>query len=302
MVNLPIVHHPAYDAEFPADHRFPMGKFARLAEILIENGLAAPGTFHVPSPAPRDWVCLAHAPAYVDQVFAASVPDRIASEIGFPINEKVALRARCATAGTVLTARLALQYGIACNTAGGSHHARPDQGAGFCVFNDVAVAAHVLLAAGQIGTALVFDCDVHQGDGTAAIFAGDARVRTVSLHCEKNYPVRKVMSDLDVPLADGMEDREYLDILDRALQRSLDSFDPDIVFFNAGVDVHRDDRLGRLCLSEEGIAKRESRVIGFFRDRHIPLAGVLGGGYSRDINQLARRHSILHRTASRFIE
>lgn len=297
---LAIVHNPAFTAELPADHRFPMPKYAAVAELLLAQGLVGPEGFHTPGPAPAEWVALAHERAYVDQVFACAVPDAIERLIGFKVSPSVADRARHAAAGTVLTARLALERGLACSTAGGSHHAKRAHGAGFCVFNDVGVAASLLLASGEIGQALVFDCDVHQGDGTAEIFRDEPRVKTVSLHSEKNYPVRKERSDLDIGLPDGMEDAAYLDVLADALPASLALARPDIVFYNAGVDPHRDDRLGRLALSDEGLAERDRRVIGFFRDRGIPVAGVLGGGYSRDIAEVAARHVILHHVAGEF--
>ncbi len=297
---IPIVHHPAYHAEIPDGHRFPMGKFRRLGEILVEDGLVAADGFQVPALAPDGWLRLAHDGAYVDQVLGLAVPSAIAREIGFPMTESVARRARAATGGTVLAARLALEHGLALNTAGGSHHARRAQGAGFCVFNDVAVAAAVLLADGHVERVLVIDLDVHQGDGTADIFTGDERVTTVSVHAEKNYPVRKVPSTIDVGLADGLDDEAYLKVVDAVLSSVLDRVQPDIVFYNAGVDPHADDRLGRLALSDRGLAERDRRVIGRVRDRGLPLAGVIGGGYDTNVDRLARRHSILHRTAAEF--
>lgn len=296
-MTLPIVHNPNYNAELPEGHRFPMGKFRRLAEVLVEDGLVAPGAFFEPAPAPASWIGLAHDRRYVDQVFAGGVPDAIAREIGFPMTRTVARRARSASAGTVLTGRLALEHGIACNTAGGSHHARRRQGAGFCVFNDVAVAVRVLQADVVIERALIVDLDVHQGDGTADIFQGDATVFTFSMHAERNYPVRKVASDLDIPLADGAGDPDYLALLADALPRVLETAAPDIVFYNAGVDPHRDDRLGRLALSDAGLEARDRFVIETVREAGIPLAGVIGGGYQDDVDPLARRHAILHRVA-----
>jgi acetoin utilization deacetylase AcuC-like enzyme len=297
---IPIVHHPAYHAEIPSDHRFPMGKFRRLGEVLVEDGIVAPGGFAVPALAGDGWLRLAHDGGYVDQVLGAAVPERIAREIGFPMTESVARRARAATGGTVLAARLALEHGIALNTAGGSHHARRAQGAGFCVFNDVAVAAAVLLADHGAERVLVIDLDVHQGDGTADVFARDDRVTTLSVHAEKNYPVRKIPSTVDVGLADGIGDAAYLAVVADLLEPVLDRVRPDVVFYNAGVDPHADDRLGRLALSDAGLAERDRRVIGTVRERGIPLVGVIGGGYEADVDRLARRHSILHRTAQDF--
>lgn len=298
---LQIVHHPAYQAEIPADHRFPMGKFRRLAEVLVEEGLVLPGAFREPALAPDGWLRLAHDGRYVDQVLFGAVPKAVEREIGFPMSESVARRARAATGGTVLAARLALEHGLALNTAGGSHHARRAGGAGFCVFNDVAVAAGVLLADRDVGRILVLDLDVHQGDGTAEIFAGDPRVATLSIHAERNYPVRKMPSTVDVGLEDGLGDEAYLAVVEEAVTAMLDRERPDLVFYNAGVDPHRDDRLGRLALSDAGLAERDRRVIGRVRDRGLPLAGVIGGGYDVDVDRLARRHAILHRTAAEFV-
>ena len=294
---LPIVHHPAYRAETPAGHRFPMAKFARLAEVLTAEGLAPDG-FHQPEPAAFDTVAEAHEPAYVRSIFEAAAPREVERRIGLPITPSVALRSRAATAGTLLTARLALRHGLACNTAGGSHHAARAHGAGFCTFNDVAVAAKNLLAEGAIRKAVVVDLDVHQGDGTAEIFTGDARVFTFSMHAAKNFPARKVAGDLDVELADGLEDDAYLAALEAVLPGVLEEQRPDLVFYNAGVDPHRDDRLGRLSLSDEGLARRDRYVLDQCLSRGLPVAGVIGGGYDEDIDRLAHRHATLHRTSA----
>jgi acetoin utilization deacetylase AcuC-like enzyme len=298
---LAIVHNPLFTTELPSGHRFPMPKYAAIARAIVEAGLCSPDAFHTPGPAPAAWVELAHDRAYVDQVFSCAVPDCVSREIGFAVTDSVAQRARHAAAGTVLAARLALEHGVATSTAGGSHHAKRARGAGFCVFNDVGVAASLLLATGEIGAALAFDCDVHQGDGTAEIFCNEPRVKTVSLHSYKNYPVRKERSDLDFPLPDGMADAAYLEVLKEALARSLDLFRPDIVFYNAGVDPHRDDRLGRLALTDQGLAARDHCTIGFFRERDIPVVCVMGGGYGRDIGEIAARHLITHKAAAQFV-
>lgn len=297
---LAVVHHPAFAAALPVGHRFPMGKYARLSDILVADGVVAPDGFVVPSEAPEGWLRLAHAPAYVDQVLGARVPARIAREIGFPVEATIARRARLSAGATVLASRLALERGIACTTAGGSHHARRGGGAGFCVFNDVAVAACVLAADG-VGRMLVVDLDVHQGDGTAEILAGTPQAFTVSMHAARNYPVRKVAGDLDIGLDDATGDDAYLRTLREMLPPLLDRVSPELVFYNAGVDPHRDDRLGRLALSDDGLRQRDACVIGACRDRGIPIACVIGGGYSDDVDVLAGRHAILHRTAARFV-
>jgi acetoin utilization deacetylase AcuC-like enzyme len=298
---LAIVHHPFFNADLPAGHRFPMAKFRRLAALLSETGIVADGAFHEPEPADPALITLAHDESYVQDVLESSVPAMIEREIGLPVSESVAMRSRCASGGTLLTARLALEEGIACNTAGGSHHARRSHGAGFCVFNDVAVAIRALQRDRSIETAMVIDCDVHQGDGTAEIFAADSSVFTLSVHAEKNYPVRKVASDMDIGLADGTGDDAYLDTIRAALGAALERFRADIVFYNAGVDPHADDRLGRLALSDRGLEQRDMWIIDKVRSSGIPLAGVIGGGYSDDIDALANRHATLHRAAARFV-
>jgi acetoin utilization deacetylase AcuC-like enzyme len=274
-----------------------MEKFARLAQVLVADGLV-PGGFHQPEPADFETVARTHDPIYVRGIFEADVPREVERRIGLPITPSVALRSRAATAGTLLAARLALEHGLACNTAGGSHHAARGHGAGFCTFNDVAVAATALLAEGAIRRAVVVDLDVHQGDGTAAIFSGEARVFTLSLHAAKNFPARKVAGDLDVELEDGTEDEAYLAALEAVLPGVLETQRPDLVFYNAGVDPHRDDRLGRLALSDDGLERRDRYVLDQCLGRGLPVAGVIGGGYDPDIDRLARRHATLHREAA----
>lgn len=293
----PIVHHPAFRAEMPAGHRFPMDKFSRLATVLEAEGVPGPDGFAKPDLIDVETLRLAHTEDYVRGVLELSLPAEVVRRIGMPNTDSVATRARAATGGTLLAARLALQHGIACNTAGGSHHASAESGAGFCVFNDVAVAARRLLAEGAIGKALVVDLDVHQGDGTARIFENDPSVFTVSMHAEKNFPHRKAASDLDVELADGTGDADYLRKLQEILPALLRSVRPDIVFFNAGVDPHMDDKLGRLSLTDAGLDRREAHVLGACLSSGIPVVGVIGGGYDADIDRLAARHAILHRTA-----
>lgn len=297
---LHIVSHPDYDANFPTDHRFPMGKYRALVELLEATGLLGRSVHLLPDLAEATALERAHDPVYVDQVLLCRVPERIEREIGFPVSERVSRRAQRAAGGTVLAARLALSHGIACNAAGGSHHARRAHGAGFCTFNDVAVAALDLLAGRPQAKILIVDLDVHQGDGTADIFRDEPRVFTFSMHAEKNYPVRKVTSSLDIALPDGTGDVQYLRHLSTALARLSQAARWDIVFYNAGVDPHADDRLGRLSLSDDGLRERDRMVIGRFRALGVPVCGVIGGGYSRDIATLARRHAILFEVASEF--
>ncbi|PSJ60339.1 histone deacetylase family protein [Pseudaminobacter soli (ex Li et al. 2025)] len=296
---LQLVHHPDYDAGFTADHRFPMGKYRLLMESLNERGLAN-GNLHLAEPAPSSLLGLAHDLRYVEQVIACAVPEQIERDIGFPISARVSRRAQLAAGGTMLAARLALRHGIACNTAGGSHHARHLQGAGFCTFNDVAVAALALLAEEPDMKILVVDLDVHQGDGTADILRGEPRVFTFSMHGERNYPARKIASDLDIALPDRTGDDAYLETLLETLPRLSSIARWDLVFYNAGVDPHAEDRLGRLSLSDDGLRRRDLAVIQHFREKGVPVCGVIGGGYSRDVPALARRHAILFEVASAF--
>lgn len=295
---LPIVHHPAYVAPIPADHRFPMGKFGALIAHLRVTGLARPETEYRPIPAPQRWVELAHDARYVAGVASQSLDAQAIRRLGLPLSPGVTARSFAAVGGTVLAARLALDHGLACNTAGGSHHAHAGFGSGFCIFNDVAVAACVLRAEGSIGRALVVDLDVHQGDGTAAIFRADPGVFTFSMHAASNFPARKETSDLDIGLPDGLEDEAYLQELKAYLPGLLATVRPDIVFYNAGVDPHVEDRLGRLALGDAGLERRDRYVIETVLARGIPLVGVIGGGYGRDVLAVARRHAILHRTAA----
>ncbi|HWK66077.1 MAG TPA: histone deacetylase [Rhizobiaceae bacterium] len=297
---LHIVHHPDYDANFPATHRFPMGKYRLLMEKLRCRGLARDGWLHVPTAASAASLQLAHDAGYVEQVLACTVSTRIEREIGFPVNDRVSRRAQLASAGTILAAELALQHGIACNTAGGSHHARRAQGAGFCTFNDVGVAASLLLAEGGLEQILVVDLDVHQGDGTADIFRDEPRVFTFSVHGERNYPARKIASDLDIGLPDGTDDDRYMAPLREALSVLSRRLRPELVFYNAGVDPHHADRLGRMALTDAGLRERDRTVIEHFRARGIPLCGVLGGGYSSDAAAVAARHAILFDVAAAF--
>jgi acetoin utilization deacetylase AcuC-like enzyme len=295
---LPIVHHPAYVAPMPAGHRFPMGKFGRLMGHLLEQRIVTPEHVHVPDLAPTAWLALAHAPEYVNAVLGQSLDEAAVRRIGLPITAAVAARSRAANGGTVLTARLALEHGLACNTAGGSHHAFAAYGSGFCVFNDVAVAARVLLREGLVERVLVVDLDVHQGDGTAAIFLDDPRVFTFSVHCRTNFPLHKQTSDLDLALKAGLEDDPYLAHLEDHLAGLLEELRPDLVFYNAGVDPHVDDRLGRLALTARGLWRREHLVLETCLKAGVAVAGVVGGGYAADLDQLARLHAILPQVAS----
>jgi len=295
---LPIVHHPDYQIPLRGGHRFPMSKYGYLREALTARGLMAAGGYLAPAPASAGQIALAHDAAYVGRVFASRLTPEETGRIGLPNAPKVARRARLAAAGTMLAAWLALDRGIALNTAGGSHHAAREAGSGYCVFNDVAVAVANLLAQGAPGPILVVDADVHQGDGTARIFADEPRVFTLSIHAAKNFPAEKADSDLDIALEDGTGDRAYLAALGAGLGQALQAHRPRIVFYNAGVDVWAGDRLGRLALSPDGIRARDAMVIAAARAAGAALVGVLGGGYDDDPHRLAGHHAILFEEAA----
>jgi acetoin utilization deacetylase AcuC-like enzyme len=291
---LPIVHHPAYDAtSVPDGHRFPMRKFALLAEMLRAAPFADRLDWHEPQPAPLDAVRRAHDPAYVDAVANQTLDAKAQRRIGVPVTASVAARSLASSGGTMLAARLALKHGVAANTAGGSHHASRDAGAGFCVFNDVAIAALDVLATGDASRVLIVDCDVHDGDGTARIFTDEPRVFTLSIHCEANWPLEKPPSDLDVGLPKGAGDEAYLAALHPALDDAIARSRPDLVFYNAGVDPHADDRLGLLNLSDDGLRARDRLVGETCKRLKLPLAAVIGGGYGPDTAAIACRHLIL---------
>nr|WP_277754069.1 histone deacetylase [Porphyrobacter sp. GA68] len=284
-----VVHHADYVAPEPARGTFRFDKYQAVMVALRASG--RPLTEHAPQPMPRRWLEAVHDPAYVDEVLNAAVAPAKERRIGFPVTPHIAARVQHTNGGTWLAARLALRHGYAANSAAGSHHALHDTGAGYCVFNDLAVAAHRLIAEGSARRILVVDLDVHQGDGTASLMAGRPDVFTFSMHAAKNFPVRKARSDLDVGLEDGTGDAAYLAQLARHLPPLLDRFRPDLVLYQAGVDPHQDDRLGRLALTDAGLAARDRMVIREARERGVPVASALGGGYGCDPMVVGRRHA-----------
>lgn len=286
---LHIVHHPDYVAPPPPGSGFSFDKYSRVMAAIDEAHV--PYETHVPDAMPRAWIEAVHDPDYVAQVLAAAVPRDKERRIGFAVTPHIALRAQLAPGGTWLAAMLALRHGYCANAAGGSHHALHDTGAGYCVLNDLAIAAVRLTGEGDARRVLIVDLDVHQGDGTAALTAGREDIVTFSMHAEKNFPVRKARSDLDVALGDGVSDVEYLAVLEEHLLPLLDRTAPDLILYQAGVDPHEGDRLGRLALSDAGLAARDRLVVRAARRRGIPVASVLGGGYGQDGWAVARRHA-----------
>lgn len=286
---LPLFHHPDYVAALPAGHSFPMSKYALVLMALADAGQAVAITVADPMPVP--WVAAVHDSDYVAAVVAARVDPARERRIGFPVTADVARRTLAVAGGTHAAAIAALRTGYAANGAGGSHHALPDGGAGYCVTNDLAIAANRLVAEAVVRRILIVDLDVHQGDGSAVILAGRADILTFSMHAARNFPVRKARSFRDVELPDGMEDAAYLALLGDELPALLDGQRPELVLFQAGVDPHHGDRLGRLALTDAGLAARDAYVVAQCRQRGVAVASTLGGGYAADPMVVARRHA-----------
>jgi acetoin utilization deacetylase AcuC-like enzyme len=274
-----------------------MPKFAKLYEMLLSDRVATLDQFHTPELPPTEWIELVHTPDYVQAYCEGTLDAKAQRRIGLPWSPALVNRTCTAVGGTILTAQLALKYGLACNTAGGTHHAFPSYGSGFCIFNDLAIATRVLQQLKLAREILILDLDVHQGDGTAFIFQNDKSVFTFSMHCEVNFPGTKQKSDLDVPLPVGMDDDAYLQTLAQYLPDLLSEFQPDLVLYDAGVDPHAGDRLGKLALTDTGIYRREMQVLSTCVAAGYPVASVIGGGYADDIDALIYRHSLLHRAA-----
>ncbi len=277
----------------PERGTFKFDKYYLVMEALREFGRESGAEIieHAPQPIPREWLEAVHDPAYVEEVFTASVPREKERRIGFPVTPHIASRVAHTNGGTWLAAKLAMEHGYAANSAAGSHHALENTGAGYCVFNDLAVASNRLIAEGDAARILIVDLDVHQGDGTASLTALRDDIFTLSLHAEKNFPVRKARSNLDVPLPDGVDDDSYMAALTLHLPRVFAEFTPDFVFYQAGVDPHAEDKLGRLALSDEGLTMRDRYVVREARSRGLPVASALGGGYGDDQAEVGARHA-----------
>ena len=297
-MELPVVNHKDYEAQLNDDNKFPIKKFGELAKALIKNKIVK--NFYVPEPCSVETLKEAHTEDYINKIKNKTLDKNEIRKIGFPLVDSVVRRSFIATGGTVLATKLALNYGIACNTAGGSHHATSNEGAGFCVFNDVAVAAKYLTSRGLANKILIIDLDVHQGNGNSEIFKNDNQVFTFSMHSKVNYPAKKSVSDLDIELEENLEDRKYIDILKNNL-KYLNEEEFDFVFYIAGVDIHYNDRLGKLKISDNGVFERDELVIDNFFSNKIPICGVLGGGYNEDFNKLVELHSSLHKTCAKFL-
>ena len=289
-----------YTFPLPPDHRFPVAKYAMLRDRVIAEGIVEPGLVCDPPAATDDELRLVHTAEYVERFNAGRMDPAEVRRIGFPWSEELVERSRRAVGGTIAAARHALVHGVAMNLAGGTHHAFADHGEGFCVYNDVAVAIRVLQRTGLIARAVVVDLDVHQGNGTHAILSGDPGVFTFSMHGGRNFPFHKLNGSLDIELADGTRDDEYLSRLADVLPGILARAAPDIVFYIAGADPHEGDALGRLSLSFAGLARRDAYVVSQCREVGIPVAISIGGGYGRRIDDTVAIHVETARIAASF--
>lgn len=294
-----VSYHPDYWIPLPERHPFPMGKYPALHRILLDEDLIRPDGVHVPEECDPGDLQLVHTRTYVERSLSGALEEGAEKRIGVPWTPALARRSRLTVQGTIDAARMALEDGIAANLAGGTHHAHAGRGEGYCVFNDVAVAIRVLQREARIARALVVDLDVHQGNGTAAIFEGEESVFTFSMHGAKNFPLRKERSSLDLGLPDAFDDRAYLALLSEHLPDVLERARPDLVVYVAGVDVVQGDRFGRLSMTREGLAARDRFVLEMAKDRDVPILLVLAGGYARTSEITADLHAVAHREAAR---
>lgn len=289
MLPFKVIYHPQYDLNL-GPHVFPSEKFRLIHAALLAEGIAEPSDFLLPEPAPDEDILRVHTPAYVNKLQTDSLTLSERMKLEIPLSESTRTGFWLAAGGSTLAGDKALEDGFAANLSGGFHHAYPGHGEGFCMIHDVGVAIRSLQAAGKIRTAMTVDTDVHHGNGTAAIFANDASVFTLSIHQENNYPMPKPPSDEDIGLEDGTRDHEYLDALEEGLLRALKEMTPDLIFYVGGADPFREDKLGGLALTIEGLQKRDRLVFEHARRKGIPVASTLAGGYARRVADTVRIH------------
>jgi acetoin utilization deacetylase AcuC-like enzyme len=294
---LRIFYTDHYVLPLPPGHRFPMAKYGKLRERVLAEGLNGPDLLTVPHAATDEEILRAHDRDYLRRVQAGDLTAAEIRRIGFPWSPEMVERSRRSSGATIEACRAALERGVAVNLAGGTHHAFRDRGEGYCVFNDAAIAALAMQAEGRARRVIVVDCDVHQGNGTASIFAGDASVFTLSIHGARNFPFHKEASDLDVELPDGTGDAAYLAALEPALCRALSASQPDLAIYLSGADPHEGDRLGRLALTARGLESRDRMVFGLLRDAGVPVAVAMAGGYGHDIDVTVDIHLATVRAA-----
>jgi acetoin utilization deacetylase AcuC-like enzyme len=274
----------------PEGHRFPMVKYSLLRERVARDGICSQGELRTPRAVTDEEILRAHTPAYLERVVTGTLTDKEVRRIGFPWSERMVERSRRASGGTLGACLAALEEGFAANLAGGTHHAFSHKGEGYCVFNDSAIAARAVQAAGLAERVVVIDTDVHQGNGTAQILHRDPTVFTFSIHGAKNFPFNKEESDLDTPLPDGADDTEFLHALEAGLETALDAADADLAIYLAGADPFEGDRLGRLCVTKSGLAERDRIVLEACKERGIPVAVTMAGGYAREVEDTVDVH------------
>lgn len=294
---LKIALSPVFEHALPEGHRFPMEKYSLLPEQLLFEGTVSESNFFVPQLLADEWIIHAHEEKYLERLRNLELTKSEIRAIGFPLSEALIDREICIASGSVQAACYARNSGIGMNIAGGTHHAFANRGEGFCILNDLAITATYLLKSNLAQKVLIVDLDVHQGNGTAAIFRGNPFVFTFSMHGEKNYPHRKESSDLDIGLPDGTEDATYLSILDRNLKGLIDEVQPDFILYQSGVDVLASDQLGRLSLSLEGVHARDRLVLSTAKSQRIPIMCCMGGGYSKRIKDIVEAHAQVFRLA-----
>ena len=293
----PIAFHPIFKHPLPEGHRFPMLKYDLLPKQLLHEGTAENADFFEPDTANIADVLSVHSKDYVDSLLNLSLDAKAIRKIGFPLSAELIERELRIAQGTILGCELALKHGVAFNIAGGTHHAFTDSGEAFCLLNDQAIAAKYLLNHNLATKILIVDLDVHQGNGTAEIFRNDFRVFTFSMHGKNNYPFKKEVSDLDIPLNDGTTDSEFLAILSERLPQLITSENPDFIFYLAGVDILKTDKLGKLACTIEGAKERDKIVLSLCKNREIPVQVSMGGGYSPDIKTIIESHANTFRVA-----
>ena len=286
----------------PPDHRFPIDKYTRLRQTILEQGIVTAQDLRIPEPASLEQIGFAHHYDYIGRVFNGTLSKKEIRRIGFPWSPELVERSRRSVGGTIAACRTAFQDGIAINLAGGTHHAHADFGSGFCIFNDCAIAARTMQGEDRTSQVVILDCDVHQGDGTAAIFSSDPSIFTFSIHGARNFPFRKEHSDLDLAMEDDTGDEIYLKALEDGLERIFSHFNAGLVIYLAGADPFIDDRLGRLALSKVGLGKRDQLVIRYVKEAGLPLAIVMAGGYARDVNDTVDIHVNTVSLASKITE
>ena len=294
---IPIAYDPIYRLPLPENHRFPMEKYELLPQQLLLEGTCEPSDFFKPTKVALKNVLRIHNKEYVTRLINLNLTRREIRNIGFPLTKELVERELMIAGGTIMGCEKALKTGIAMNIAGGTHHAFYDCGEAFCLLNDQAIAAQYLLDQKKASQILILDLDVHQGNGTAAIFESDPKIFTLSVHGAKNYPFRKEKSDLDIALEDETDDKKYLDKIKKIIPALIDNIKPDFIFYLSGVDVLGTDKLGRLNLTIKGCKERDAFVLKQCNDRNIPLQCSMGGGYSKDIKVIIEAHANTYRAA-----